>query len=160
MVVSILNNHLEAAVEAILEEGGTIDKFVGDAVMAWFNAPILQPDHTLRAVRAALGIRKAIQSLHAGMPSEHRLSFGVGIQCGEVVLGVVGAEKRMDYTAIGDCINTAKRIQENTSPGQILISSQVYARVKEYVEAFPVDPIQAKGKRALLEVYEVSKLKS
>ena len=112
-LVSILNQYLAAAAEAILMQEGTVDKFMGDAVMAWFNAPIPQEDHTLRAVRAALGIRDAIAALHRQLPPEFHLGFGVGIHYGPAVLGLVGTEKRIDYTAIGDSINTAKRIQEN-----------------------------------------------
>jgi adenylate cyclase len=159
LLVSILNSYLAIAVEAILAEGGTIDKFLGDAVMAWFNAPVSQVDHSLRAVRAAMSISHAIEKLHASVPPDYRLSFAVGIHCGDAVLGLVGAEKRMEYTAIGDSVNTAKRIQEYAASGQILISAEVYEKVREQVIARPVEPFQAKGKRELIDVYEVVSLK-
>lgn len=154
-LVTILNRHLAAAAESILNHSGTIDKFLGDAVMAWFNAPVPQPDHALRSIWAALEIRQAILRLHAEMEPAFRLSFGVGIHTGEAVLGLVGTEKRLEYTAIGDAVNTAKRIQENAGPGQILISSAVYERVHDLVVANPVEPVIAKGKREPLMVYEV-----
>lgn len=154
-LVAVLNQYLAAAAEAILAQQGTIDKFLGDAVMAWFNAPILQPDHALRAVRAALGLREAIQRLQMQMPPEYRLSFGVGIHFGEAVLGLVGTEKRLEYTAIGDSVNTAKRIQENAAGGQILLTAAAYALVSDQVEARAVAPLQVKGKSQPLEVYEV-----
>ncbi|HPH97788.1 MAG TPA: adenylate/guanylate cyclase domain-containing protein [Anaerolineaceae bacterium] len=154
-LVSILNQHLAAAAEAILAQEGTIDKFLGDAVMAWFNAPVPQADHTLRAVRAAIGIRQAIQELHTRLPQGDRLSFGVGLHYGPAVLGLVGTERRMEYTAIGDSVNTAKRIQENAAPNQILMSTEVYARVFEEVAARQVDAITAKGKREPVGVYEL-----
>ncbi len=154
-LVAILNRYLAAAADAVLSEEGTVDKFLGDAVMAWYNAPILQADHTLRAVRSALTIRKLVNALHQNVPPSHRLSFGVGIHVGEAVLGLVGTEKRLDYTAIGDCVNTAKRIQENALPGQILITRDAYQLVSSAVVASPVEPIQAKGKREAIEVLEI-----
>jgi len=158
-LVSILNRHLGAAAEAILAENGTIDKFLGDAVMAWFNAPIPQSDHALRAVRAALGIRNAIYALHQTLPTGAHLSFGVGIHTGDAILGLVGSEKRLEYTAIGDSVNTAKRIQENSAAGQILITSIVYQQVEPWVLTKPAGEIQAKGKREPIPVYEVLDLR-
>jgi adenylate cyclase len=154
-LVSVLNRYLAAAAEAVLAEQGTIDKFLGDAVMAWFNAPIPQPDHALRAIRAAIGIRDAVSALTQEIPPELHLSFGVGIHYGEVVLGLVGTETRLEYTAIGDSVNTAKRIQENSAAGQILISAEVYHQVADCVQARKVDAIHAKGKRLPVEVYEI-----
>jgi class 3 adenylate cyclase len=154
-LVTVLNRYLAVSAEAVLNEEGTIDKFLGDALMAWFNAPILQPDHTFRAVRAALGIRDAVNALHAQLPPEHHLQFGAGIHLGDAVLGLIGTEKRLDYTAIGDSVNTAKRIQENAGPGQILISQAAYERVAGNVQDRPVEAIQAKGKRDPIQVFEV-----
>jgi PAS domain S-box-containing protein len=154
-LVSVLNRYLAAAAEAILAEQGTIDKFLGDAVMAWFNAPIPQADHTFRAVCAALAIREAVRQQHKFLPPEYHLSFGVGIHYGEAVLGLVGTETRLEYTAIGDSVNTAKRIQENSGPEQILISAEAYGQVSHKVIARPVEPILAKGKRQPVEVFEV-----
>jgi PAS domain S-box-containing protein len=155
-LVSILNRHLASAAEAILQEEGTIDKFLGDAVMAWFNAPVRQPDHALRAVRAALHIRESLKSLHQELPPEHQLSFGIGIHTGEAVLGLIGSEKRLEYTAIGDCINTAKRIQENARPNQILVTQEVIDRLAGYAAYQPVEAIRAKGKREPVQVYEIN----
>ncbi len=154
-LISVLNQYLSAAADAVLDEQGTIDKFMGDAIMAWFNAPIPQADHPLRAVRAALGIRDAILGLHSHFPPDLQLSFGVGIHFGEAVLGLVGTETRLDYTAIGDSVNTAKRIQENARANQILISAQVYNLVQGRVKVQAVASIQAKGKSEPITVYEV-----
>jgi adenylate cyclase len=158
-LVTVLNCYLAAAADAILAQEGTIDKFMGDAVMAWFNAPIPQADHTLRAVKAAIGIRDAIQNLHCELPDEYHLAFGVGINYGEAVMGLIGTQQRVEYTAIGDSVNTAKRIQENAGHGQILISAEAYAQVADRVEAHEVEPIIAKGKRQPVEVYEIINLK-
>jgi PAS domain S-box-containing protein len=154
-LVKVLNRYLAVSAEAVLGEEGTIDKFLGDAIMALFNAPIPQPDHTMRAVRAALAMRDAIYALHREMPPEFHLHFGAGIHRGDAVLGLIGTEKRLDYTAIGDSVNTAKRIQENAGPGQIFISLPAYEQVAKYILARPVEPILAKGKREPVQVYEV-----
>jgi PAS domain S-box-containing protein len=159
ILVTVLNHYLAAAADAILSEGGTIDKFMGDAVMGWFNAPIPQPDHIMRGIKAALTIRKSLMALHETLPLSSKLSFGIGIHVGEAVLGLVGTQKRMEYTAIGDSINTAKRIQENAAPAQILISEQTYKRIADEVIALPVNPINAKGKREPLIVYEIIRLR-
>lgn len=158
-LVTVLNRYLAAAADAVLREEGTVDKFLGDAVMAWFNAPIPQPDHSLRAVRAALNLRNAILALHNVMPASHQLSFGVGIHRGDAVLGLVGSERRLDYTAIGDSVNVARRIQENALSGQVLITRDVYAEVADAIYAKQTAPIQAKGKREPIEVYEVTGLR-
>jgi len=154
-LVSVLNRYLAAAAEAVLEEEGTVDKFLGDAVMAWYNAPVPQPDHTLRAVRSALAIRNAIENLYLELPPEAQLGFGVGIHYGEAVLGLIGTEKKLEYTAIGDSVNTAKRVQENSKKNQILISEAAYSRVKKHIYVDKLDALQVKGKSHPIKVYEV-----
>ena len=158
-LVSVLNQHLAAAAEAVLAEEGTIDKFLGDAVMAWFNAPIPQKDHTLRAVRAAIALRGAIQKLHKKLPAAAQLDFGVGIHYGEAILGLIGTERRLEYTAISDAVNTTKRIQENAARNQILLSKEAYERVKDDVEVKAYMPLNVKGKTHPIDVYEVLGLK-
>jgi adenylate cyclase len=158
-LVAVLNRYLAAAADAVLANEGTVDKFLGDAVMAWYNAPLPQPDHTLRAVKSALAIREAIAVLHAEMPKETHLDFGVGIHFGEAILGWIGTEKRLEYTAISDSVNTTKRIQENSAKNQILISREAYERVKDEIDARPFVPLSVKGKTQPLEVYEVLGLK-
>ena len=158
-LVAVLNRDLAAAADAVLASEGTVDKFLGDAVMAWYNAPLPQPDHTLRAVKSALTIRDAVAALHAELPKEAHLDFGVGIHYGEAVLGWIGTEKRLEYTAISDSVNTTKRIQENSAKNQILISREAYERVKDEIEAKPFVPLSVKGKTQPLEVYEVMGLK-
>ena len=158
-LVAVLNRYLAAAADAVLAHEGTVDKFLGDAVMAWYNAPLPQPDHTLRAVKTALAIRNAIEKLHKELPQKDHLDFGVGIYYGEAVLGWIGTEKRLEYTAIGDSVNTTKRIQENSSKNQILMSKDAYERVKNQVDARPYAPLTVKGKAQPIEVYEVVGLK-
>ncbi len=159
VLVGVLNRYLAAGAEAVLAQEGTVDKFLGDAVMAWFNAPLPQVDHTLRAVRAALQLKVAVEKLHAELPAEAQLSFGIGIHYGEAVLGWIGTEKRLEYTAIGDSVNTAKRIQENSSENQILISQEAFEQVKDKVRVKLHEPLHVKGKSQPLQVYELIGLK-
>ena len=145
--------------EAVLSQEGTIDKFMGDAIMSWFNAPVPQKDHTLRAVKAALAIRDAFEGLYKILPKEAHLAFGAGIHYGDAILGLIGTDRRIEYTAISDSVNTAKRLQENSAKNQIIISREAYARVEKDIEVKPIAPVSAKGKTAPLEVYEVLGLK-
>jgi PAS domain S-box-containing protein len=158
-LVGILNRYLAAAAEAVLQEEGTIDKFLGDAIMAWFNAPIAQPDHRLRAVRAALAIRDAAQELHRDLPAGFHLEFGIGLHAGPALLGLVGTERRLEYTAIGDSVNTARRLQEHAAEGQILISRETAQPVAEFLVLEESPAVQAEGKQEPVEVYLVRGLR-
>ena len=158
-LVSVLNRYLAAMAEAVLAQEGTIDKFMGDAIMAWFNAPVPQADHTLRAVKAALAIRSSVEQLYKELPEDSHLFFGVGIHYGDAVLGLIGTEKRLEYTAISDNVNTAKRLQENSAKNQIVISLDAFDRVKSDVIAKPLVDMKVKGKTQPLSVFEVIGLK-
>jgi PAS domain S-box-containing protein len=158
-LVEILNAYLGLAADAVLSEDGTLDKFMGDAVMGIFNAPLDQADHALRAVRAALATRAAISAYRETVPPGERLAYGVGINVGEAVVGNIGNAKQQNYTAIGDSVNYAKRLQENAKQDQILISQSAYARVKDYVQANVLEPLLVKGHSTPEAVYEVLGLK-
>jgi len=159
VLLDVLNRYLGAAAEAVLVQEGTLDKFLGDAVMAIFNAPYQQDDHTMRAVRAALQMRSDILALHQVMETQYRLSFGIAIHVGDAVVGLVGTKNRLDYTAIGDTINTTKRIQENAKAGQVLISDAAYDRVKKFIKATAQEPMKVKGRTQPVQVYEIEDLK-
>src|SRR5688500_4755243 len=158
-LVAVLNRYLAAAAEAVLAQQGTVDKLLGDAVMAWYNAAPPQLGHTLRAARTALAVRDAVSALHARLPDEAHLDLGVGIHYGAAVLGGSGPEKRVAYTAISDSVNTTKRIQENCAKNQILISREAYERVQDEINAKPFIPLSVKGKTHPLAVYEVLGIK-
>jgi len=158
-LVAILNRYLAAMADAVLAHEGTIDKFMGDAIMAWFNAPIEQKDHTLRAVKAALAMRETVEALYEELPEEAHLAFGAGIHFGEAVLGLIGTEKRLEYTAIGDSVNTAKRIQENSAKNQILLTKEAYNRVQKQVVVEPATSLVVKGKKEPLAVFELKGIK-
>ncbi len=158
-LVEILNAYLGLAADAVLNADGTLDKFMGDAVMGFFNAPLDQADHTLRAVRAALAARAAILAYRQDVPSGEQLAYGMGINVGEAVVGNIGNAQQVNYTAIGDSVNYAKRLQENAKPDQILISREAYAIVKDHVRANRLEPLPVKGHSAPELVFEVLDLK-
>jgi class 3 adenylate cyclase len=110
-------------------------------------------------VRAALAMQSAIAAHSRNMPASERLSFGIGINCGMAVFGLVGTESKMDYTAVGDVVNYGKRLQENARGGQVLLSQAAFERVKDCVIANALEPIQVKGRTAMELVHEVVALK-
>ncbi|NJM06166.1 GAF domain-containing protein [Candidatus Gracilibacteria bacterium] len=150
-LVALLNRYYGVATQLVLAEGGTIDKFMGDAMMALFNAPVTQEDHALRACRAALAMQMAIGPIAAEAPDMPR--FGIGITSGSALVGNIGAEQIRNFTAIGDTVNLASRLQSRAEGGQILISGPTYALVRNHVEVRPLGQIQVKGKEAAVEAF-------
>ena len=158
-LVEVLNQYLDIGAKAVLAEDGTLDKILGDEVVALFNAPLRQADHVLRAVRAALKIQEGVALLHERMPPAYRLAYGVGINVGDAVVGNIGTAQQMNYTAIGSGVNLASRLQGVAAPGQILLTDAVYRRVWEHVEARPLPPVEVKGFNEPIIVYELLGLK-
>jgi adenylate cyclase len=158
-LIEVLNQYLKIGADAVMAHEGMLDKFIGDQIMGIFNAPKELSDHTLCAVRAALSMQSAIAVHGQNMPESERLSFGIGINCGMAVFGLIGTENKMDYTAVGDVVNYGKRLQENARGGQVLLSQAAYERVKDRVVAKTLDPIQVKGRTATEPVHEVIALK-
>jgi len=159
-LVKVLNLYMRAAADVILKEEGTLDKFMGDAVMAFFNAPLPQADYPLRAVKSAWQLCQSVKQVHAQLPKEYHLNFGVGVGMGEAVVGNVGTPQLMNFTVMGDAVNKAKRLQENAKGGQILISAEVYQSVKADIKARSVGNIHLKGQKKAEPVYEVLAINS
>ncbi len=160
-VVEILNEYLKLTTESIFKNGGTLDKFIGDATMAIFNAPFDLDDYIYRAVCTARDIAAGSEELREKLLKRFgkTVSFGIGVNCGKAVVGNIGCDFRMDYTAIGDTVNTAARLESNAKSGQILISEYVYEAVKERVDVTEVGEIPLKGKSKGVFVYQVDNVK-
>ena len=151
----ILNSYLSLAAQAVLEEEGTLDKFMGDAVMAFWNAPDCQDDHTLRAARAALAMNAAIRKHRAQMSAENQLFFSVGLNLGDAMVGNVGTTDLFNYTAIGDTVNYAQRLESIAEPGQIILSIAAYQAIAPHIIANEMPPVKVKGKAEAAIVYEL-----
>jgi adenylate cyclase len=154
-LIEVVNGYLAHATGIILTYGGVLDKFMGDAVMALYNAPLDQPDHALRAVKTAFALRDSLK--HGRM--EPVLHFGFGVNTGDAVVGNVGSEALMNYTAIGDAVNLAFRLQEQAKPQQILMSRATHDQVKNAVEARSLGLMPVKRRSKEPEVYEALSLK-
>jgi adenylate cyclase len=161
-IVRMLNCAFEHLTRAIFEYDGTLDKFLGDGVMAVFGAPIAHPDHALSAARAALAMQAGMERLSAARVAAgtEPIVIGIGINAGEVVAGTVGTEDRMEYTVIGDNVNLASRLTSNAKPGQILISRRTLELTRMAVEVRSLGPIRVKGKDDEVETFELLGLKA
>ena len=160
MLFKVLNSYLSLAAQAILEEEGTLDKFMGDAVLALWNTPDPQPDYTLRAVRAALSILGRTQQAFSRIENHsQRLQFRIGVTTGEAMVGNVGTSELFNYTAIGDTVNLAQRLEVTAQPGQILIDQATYAIVADRVLAHLLKPVQVKGRSQLVAIYDLKSLR-
>ncbi len=161
-VVDILNSYLNLTTNAIFSNGGTLDKFIGDATMAVFNAPFDLDDYVFRAVKTAWDIVGGGNAIEEKFLEKYgkSVSFGVGVNCGSAVVGNIGCDFRMDYTAIGDTVNTAARLESNAKRGQVLISGEVYEQVKDRITAEPIGEIPLKGKSKGVFVYSLTGIKT
>jgi class 3 adenylate cyclase len=160
LLFDALNYHLSLGAQAVLSHEGTLDKFMGDAIMAIFNAPLPQPDYALRAVTTAVEMQARMAARAKTMPLQLRLNFGIGIACGEAVVGNIGTAQLMNYTAIGYSVNLARRLQEGAKGGQILIDESTYQAVQHHTRARALEAIEVKGFSALVPVYEVLGLRT
>mgnify|MGYP000876399714 FL=1 len=160
-VVNVLNEYFTSMAEIIFQHDGTIDKFIGDCIMAFWGAPIYHSDDALRAVKSALGMKKKLEALQKKWEKEGKppVAVGIGINTGEVVVGNIGSPERMEYTTIGDEVNLASRLQSIAKEGQIFISSSTYREVCEEIEAKEMAPVKVKGKSEPVIFYEVTGIK-
>ena len=157
-VVQILNEYLTLTTESIFKHNGMLDKFIGDATMAVFNAPFDLEDYLYEAVATAWDIKSGSDELGKKLMEQfgRTVSFGIGVNCGDAVVGNIGCEFRMDYTAIGDTVNTAARLESRAKPGQILISEKLYKALEDRIEAEEVGEMELKGKSNKIMVYSVT----
>ncbi len=156
-LVQMLSDHLSAMTDVVLTHEGTIDKFIGDSVMALYNVPERQPDHALRAIQTALEMQHAHRALMQRWPELPPI--GLGVDTGEVIVGNFGSARRLEYTAVGHHVNLASRLCGAAEGDQILMSAETYALVRDQVEAEPVAALRLKGLAEAVEAYQVLGLK-
>ena len=160
-VMEVLNGYLARMTEIVVEYGGTINEFIGDAVFAIFGAPIAHPDHAERAAAAALAMQRAMAEINAahvarGLP---RFEMGIGVNTGEAVVGNIGSEQRAKYAVVGSAVNVAARVEGATVGGQVFLSAATWAHVKELADVMPAVPVEVKGLAEPLMLYELRGLR-
>jgi adenylate cyclase len=157
-VAAFLGEFFSLAADAIFEFGGTLDKFIGDAVMAFFGAPLPQPDHAERAVRCALAMMECLEDWNQRRRAEglEAVEVRVAIHSGPVVVGDIGSETRVDYTVLGNTVNVAARIEAFAAqPGQIVIGESTHSAVAGSFQTEPLGEVQMKGLSRPLSVFKV-----
>ncbi len=160
-LVEILNRYLDRMTSIVFEYDGVLDKYIGDAVMAFWNAPLDQPDHALRAVKTALTMSEALAKMNAENAFDgHELHIGLGVNTGDMVVGNVGGETRFDYTVIGDNVNLGSRLESLTKEYgvQIIITEATLGELKKQVLTRRIDKVAVKGKKEPVVIYEVMEL--
>jgi adenylate cyclase len=151
----LLNTFLTRMTDVVFEHEGTLDKFLGDALLAVFGAPFEQPDHPLKAVEAALAMRRALADLNLTL-GETKLQMRITINTGVALTGDIGSPRRREFTVLGDVVNTASRMEDEVAgPGEIVISGSTYERVKTKVKARPLGSRTLRGRATPLEMYAV-----
>lgn len=158
-MVKLLNEYFELMVDVIFKFEGTLDKFIGDEIMAVWGAPIGHPDDTQRAVRCAIEMQSTLHAFNLHRAPGETLEIGIGLNSGELIAGYMGSTKSMNYTVMGDTVNTASRICSAAGPGELVIGQNTFAQVKNLVEAIQLPPTQLKGKVDHVELYRVTGLK-
>lgn len=159
MLFEVLNRYHGLIVENIKANGGTVDKFLGDGVMALYNTPLALPDHALRAVRTALSIREALPAFHQTLDPVFRLDINFGIHTGPAMVGNVGTPDLMDYTAIGDTVNLASRLQHLSKGSQIMISETTLIAAGKALAVDELGPVAVRGRSLPVIVYQARSLR-
>jgi len=156
-VVEILNQYLDIMVDILFRYQGTLDKFLGDGLLALFGTPLPQADHPCRAVEAALAIQQAIRAFNTSrrQRGDRTLDIGISINSGEAIVGNIGSEKRMEYTVIGDMVNVAQRLQALARGGEVLISDTTLARVREFVTVYDTVEEQVRGRQQPVRAHRI-----
>ncbi|HSK81587.1 MAG TPA: adenylate/guanylate cyclase domain-containing protein [Thermoanaerobaculia bacterium] len=156
-IASLLTDYFTEMVEIVFRHGGTLDKFIGDALMALWGAPLSHKDDADRSVEAALDMQKALARLNAAWSRQGRrtISVGIGINVGEVFAGNIGSDRRLEYTVIGDAVNTAARLCSQAGPGEILIAQPLYTALTTPPPVSALTPLPLRGKAQAVAVYSV-----
>jgi adenylate cyclase len=155
-VILILNEVFERLTSAVFELEGTLDKFRGDGMMAFFGAPLIMPDHAERAIEAALRMQEALAGLNTAREGVRPIQMRIGVNSGTVVVGDIGSPQRKDYTVIGDVVNIASRLEsEVAAPGQVIIGEATFAAAKNSFRCDRLDEVRLKGRQMSVRPYRV-----
>lgn len=160
-IVELLNDYFEVMVEVLFQYEGTLDKYVGDEVMALFGVPVATDDAAVRAVECALEMQIALEEFNRTRRAEHQqpVHVGIGINTGECVYGAIGSSKTLQYTVIGDAVNTASRLCSVAKADEVIISQETMRQVNEAVEAVQLPKVRVKGKLEELQIFRAVRSK-
>jgi adenylate cyclase len=159
-VVQLLNRYFTAMSEIVLKHGGTVDKFIGDGLMALFGAPHVTPDDAAGAISAAVEMQDAMQRISADLAADGlgEVSIGIGLHTGEATVGYIGSERRSEYTAIGDTVNVSSRLESHAKAGEILLSEATRTAAGDLPYLFvPREPIRVKNREQPVRIFEVDR---
>ena len=156
-IVQLLNRYFSAMTDIIFAHGGTLDKYLGDGLMALFGAPTVTPKDAANAVAAAVAMQRRMLSINDELREEGfpEIGIGIGLHTGEVTVGYIGSERRSEYTAIGDAVNTASRLESNAKAGEILVSEVTAKTAHSRYQLAPRDPITVKNREQPVPLFEV-----
>lgn len=156
-IVNLLNRYFSAMTDIIFAHGGTLDKYLGDGLMALFGAPTATPEDAANALNAAVAMQRRVLGINMELLSEglQEIGVGIGLHTGEVTVGYIGSERRSEYTAIGDAVNTASRLESNAKGGDILISDATAKAAHSRYRLEPRDPIMVKNRQQPVSLWEV-----
>ena len=160
-IVEMLNDYFEQMVDILFRAEGTLDKYVGDEIMALFGAPVDMPNAALSATRCAIEMQRTLKEFNKVRAAEGHepIKIGIGINTGRVITGAIGSSKTLQYTAIGDPVNTASRLCSIAKAGEIILSENTMRRVSEHIDCVRLDPVKVKGKQQELQIYNVLGIK-
>jgi adenylate cyclase len=161
-IVRMLNEYFELMVDVIFKYEGTLDKFVGDEVIALFGAPVAMQNAEFKAVQCALDMMRVLSEWNRTRAAEgqNEINIGIGINTGIVVTGAIGSSRALQYTAIGDAVNTTSRLCNIAQSGQVILSEATYRKVQDVVAAVPLPPVRVKGKAEELRIYNAVGLRN
>jgi len=154
-LAQILNDYFNAMSQIIFEHKGTVDKFIGDAIMAIFGAPISYGNDPELAVRASIAMLKKMEELRSGLEESQRFQVRIGINTGTVVAGYFGSSQRIEYTVLGDAVNVASRLQAMAPPGSIWIGENTYQKIKGLFRVKELDTLPLRGKKQKIRIYRI-----
>jgi len=155
-LIDSLNHHLGELSKIVLEHNGTMDKYIGDCIMAFWGAPLSDQEQADHAVNTAIDIQRAVSARKdTAHPEAYRIQVGTGISTGDAISGYVGSEKFMSYTVIGDTVNLASRLEKLSGHARILINQEAFENLRKKFNSRQIDSVSVKGKKEPLSVYEI-----
>ena len=157
-LIDLVNQYLTEMTDIVFKHGGTLDKYIGDALMVFYGNPVQYEDHAQRAVATALEMRTRLAEIRPGWLAQYResLAMGIGVTTGYVTVGNIGSPARLDYTVMGNQVNLASRLADQATGGQILVSERTLLAAGDLVVSTEIDQIQLEGVSRPIRIFEIN----